>query len=96
MQRIAVTITASGWSLRECDRLPEWTRPAWMTETGLLNFRDCPPGVPTGSGFRMDPPPARDRHEWRRASANHETLLVPIGGRGYVIRREPGAEWHDA
>ena len=96
MQRIAVTVTASGKALRECDRLPEWTRPAWLTETGFLNYRDCPPGVSTCSGFRMDPPPARDRQEWRRASANHGTILAMQGGRGYTIRREPGAEWHDA
>lgn len=76
--------------------LPGWTRPAWLNERGFLDYRDCPPGVPTCSGFRMDPPPARDRQEWHRASANHGTILAMQGGRGYVIRRELGAEWHDA
>jgi hypothetical protein len=93
MQRIAVTVTASGFALRECDRLPEWTRPAWLTEAGFLFYRDTSSGIPSDSGFRMIPPPAMERQEWRRCSANHETLLVPQGGRGYLIQREPGAEW---
>lgn len=96
MQRIAVTVTASGEALRECDREPEWTRPAWLTDRGRLIFRDRTDGAPADSGFQMDPLPARDRHDWRRASTNHETVLAMQGGRGYLIRREPGAEWQDA
>lgn len=96
MERIAVTVTASGEALRACDREPEWTRPAWLTSTGRIFYRDCQPGVPTDSGFQLEPLPARDRHEWRRCSTNHGTMLVPVGGRGYTIRREPGADWCDA
>lgn len=96
MQRIAVTVTAKENSFQRYEPLPSWTRPAWLSEAGFLDFRDCPEGGPTCSGYLMDPPPCKDSQEWHRYSANHGTILAPQGGRGFIIKREPGAVWQDA
>lgn len=63
--------------------------PAWCRASEAFG-----PG-PHQSGPRLEPSPRVGDRQWRRASANHGTLLVPIGGQGYRIEAEPGAEWHE-
>ncbi len=111
-QRIAVVVTVSGDALRACDREPDYSRRAWLTDGGVLYYREHDPRYtgdnvpawcrasepfvpgPNQCGPRMEPSPRVGDRLWRRASANHGTLLVPIGGQGYHIEAEPDAEWH--